>query len=115
MATTVGALTISVTVDTAPLDAMVAAAPGRAKQYVMRGALMVEGDAKQLAPVDTGALRNSIHSEEGDGLTAIVADGVEYGIYQELGTYKMAAQPFMVPSLEQNAGAIADSFRGLFV
>ncbi len=31
----------------------------------------------------------------------IVADGVDYGLYQELGTTKMAAQPFMVPTAEQ--------------
>lgn len=30
----------------------------------------------------------------------IVADGVEYGIYQELGTKRMGAHPFMRPAVE---------------
>lgn len=30
----------------------------------------------------------------------VIADGVEYGIYVELGTSRMSAQPFLVPSFE---------------
>ena len=33
--------------------------------------------------------------------TQYVADGVEYGIYQELGTRHMAAHPFMRPAVER--------------
>lgn len=29
-----------------------------------------------------------------------VHDGVDYGVYQEFGTYKMAAQPFMNPAAD---------------
>lgn len=101
-------LSVSVVIDTAILDGLVAAAPGKAKAAVLQGAYMIEADAKQLAPVDTGALRNSIESEQGEGISAVVHDGVEYGIWQELGTSKMAAQPFMIPALEKNAGAIRD-------
>jgi hypothetical protein len=36
----------------------------------------------------------------------IVHDGVTYGIYQEFGTYKMRAHPFMVPA----ADAVVDEF-----
>lgn len=101
-------LTVSVRIDTAIIDALSAAAPAKAKAAVMKGAFMIEGDAKQMAPVDTGALRNSIESEEGQGISAVVHDGVEYGIWQELGTRKMAAQPFMIPAMEKNADAIRD-------
>ena len=31
-------------------------------------------------------------------------DGVSYGIYQELGTFKMAAQPFIRPAIEAHRG-----------
>lgn len=38
-------------------------------------------------------------SAQGD-VVRLVADGVEYGIYQELGTSKAPAQPFMTPAVE---------------
>jgi HK97 gp10 family phage protein len=107
-------ITVSVNIDTGPLDSLTAALPGNAKKAIMEGAYMVEGDAKQFAPVDTGALRNSIETEEGKGISAIVHDGVEYGKYQEFGTYKMAAQPFMIPAIEKNTENIISLLAGIF-
>ncbi len=63
----------------------------------------LEALAKTLAPVDTGALKNSIHTLRVGKRLWRVEDGVEYGIYQELGTYKMAAHPFMSPAAERVA------------
>lgn len=60
--------------------------------------------------VDTGALRASIHVEMTDALTALVSDGVEYGVHLEFGTSRMGARPFMVPGLlwaAQNVARIA--------
>lgn len=46
-----------------------------------------EGYAKDLAPVDTGRLRNGIsHAVSEDEMAAYVGTNVEYGVYQELGT-----------------------------
>lgn len=101
-------LSVSVRIDTSVLDALAASSPAKAKAAVLKGGYMIEADAKQMAPVDTGALRNSIETEEGQGISAIVHDGVEYGIWQELGTSKMAAQPFMIPAMEKNADEIRD-------
>lgn len=67
----------------------------------------VEGIAKVLAPYDTGALKNSINTKRQRMNHWRVQDGVEYGIYQEWGTYKMAAQPFMVPAAEKVAGDLS--------
>lgn len=55
------------------------------------------------APVDTGRLKNSIIIEPTFfGATKYdVFDGVDYGIHQEYGTFKMAAHPFMRPALIQ--------------
>jgi len=50
--------------------------------------------------VDDRELRRLIANTGGPAVTAIVADGVEYGIYQEFGTVKMGAQPFMSPAVE---------------
>ena len=49
---------------------------------------------------DTGALHNSITTtKQGEGVYW-VSDGVEYGVYHELGTHKIGARPFMVPAVE---------------
>lgn len=47
--------------------------------------------------VDTGALRASMRWEPESELSTVVMDGVEYGIYLEGGTERMAARPFIVP------------------
>ena len=110
MASTVG----GVTLDTRVLDAMIRDLDRNADQVLHSIALQVEAEAKPLAPVDTGALVNSIHTEKvEDGLYRI-SDGVEYGIYQELGTSRMAAQPFMVPAISIVSRSIADRYKSLF-
>lgn len=62
-----------------------------------------EASAKAHAPVLTGALREGIHTDASrvaESLFGTVesAPDLEYPIYQELGTYKMAAQPHMLPA-----------------
>lgn len=56
--------------------------------------------AEQLAPVDTGALRESIHVEPGDrqGSYQVVA-GVPYAVHVEFGTAHAPAQPFLTPAV----------------
>jgi HK97 gp10 family phage protein len=66
--------------------------------------------AKDLAPVDTGHLRDSIRcwqTSEGATVTAGgVSNGpegsrdVDYAVYVEFGTYKMAAQPYLRPAVD---------------
>lgn len=65
---------------------------------VQRVALEVMKDAKQFAPVDTGNLRRSI-TATGDGTDWQVGTNVEYAVYQEFGTSRMRAQPFLGPAL----------------
>lgn len=71
--------------------------------------------AKQLAPVGTpestgipgykgGTLRNSITHEQWDEKTEVIGSAVNYSKFVELGTYKMAARPFLRPAAE-NHGA----------
>lgn len=57
--------------------------------------------ARKLAPRDTGELINSIsiEAQEGeDGWEVVV--GADHGIFVELGTSKMAAQPYLTPAAE---------------
>lgn len=90
---------MTVKLDTTKLDQIIARFPTESENVVKAGAQAVQGYAAAQAPVDTGALRASIHTERKGSLLYWVADGVEYGVYQELGTYKMRAQPFMVPAV----------------
>lgn len=75
----------------------------RASAVVRKVAFDTEADAKVLAPVDTGMLRNSITTAvTGDGLTAAVVATASYAPFVELGTSRQAPQPFMGPATDRN-------------
>ncbi len=73
---------------------------------VAKAGKIVEGDAKAACPVDTGRLRQSITSEAA-GMSANIGANTEYAGYVEFGTYKMKAQPYLIPALLNNADTIA--------
>lgn len=81
----------------------VRAALDAAKLRSLEGCGMTcEAFAKALCPVDTGHLRGSIaHKVAGDGVT--IGSDVSYAGYVELGTYKMAARPYLKPAVHNNA------------
>lgn len=60
--------------------------------------------AKQNAPVDTGALRDSIDKKTIKKNRVMIHDGVFYGIYQELGFWhksgKWVQNPFLFPAVD---------------
>lgn len=61
----------------------------------------VEALAKVRCPVDTGALRSSIQTTiENDGMTGVIAVGMEYGPHVEFGTDRQRAQPYLTPAVE---------------
>lgn len=66
--------------------------------------------AKQLCPVDTGRLRNSITHEQYDTDTEIVGTNVEYAPFVELGTRRQKAQPYLRPAAENHA----DEYRAVW-
>ena len=103
---------MSVKLDTRVLDSIIASHRQEASVIVRGAAFSVEGEAKVRAPVDTGALKNSLNTSEINDLAYRVSDGVEYGIYQELGTSKMSAQPFMVPAVESIRKRWHEMWRG---
>lgn len=69
-------------------------------EVVRKTAFEVEAGTKQRAPVDTGLLRNSYNTEMESELSAVVGTNVEYAVFQELGTRKMASQPHLTPAAE---------------
>lgn len=50
--------------------------------------------------IDDAVLRKLIRATGQGVKSKVVADGVSYGAFQEWGTSKMAAQPFMRPAVE---------------
>jgi HK97 gp10 family phage protein len=64
--------------------------------------LQVQQIAKDLAPVKTGHLRRNILTEvtgEGYDVVGKVYNAVEYAMYQEFGTSRMAGNPFLRPAV----------------
>lgn len=78
----------------------------------------VAEDARRLAPVDDGDLRDSIgiatsltEQNEFDGKAVFVGPlgaNVFYAGFIELGTVKMRAQPFLAPALHENRELVFD-------
>lgn len=65
--------------------------------------IQAEGDVASLAPVDTGRLRDSVtHETHAEEEFVYVGTNVEYGKYQEYGTSKMRAHPFLKPGIMNN-------------
>lgn len=69
-------------------------------QLVRKASFDIEAQAKARAPVDTGFLRSSIKAEPVAPRHWRVVAYAHYAIYQEFGTTRMPAQPFMRPALE---------------
>jgi HK97 gp10 family phage protein len=97
-----------------PLLRLKANARPKAARIVGRTAFLVEGGAKQRAAVDTGAMRNSIKAEQIGELSWEVGPHVDYAWYQEFGTSRMAAHPFLIPAVEAQRGQFAADMAELF-
>ena len=122
--------------DTRELDKIAKQLNIRKEAVGRRMAFQIEKEAKQLAPKDTGALRNSIYTvtQKTDGYSAAssaaksanpavttaphpaptgdvianVGPCVDYAEYQEFGTSRMAAHPYLTPAVEQIAAKYND-------
>jgi HK97 gp10 family phage protein len=69
------------------------------RKHMLKVATNITLDAKVKAPVDTGALRDSIRLIKADGFNYLIGSDIYYAIYQELGTKVISAQPYLVPAL----------------
>jgi len=132
-------MSVTVKLDTKELDRIAAQVGMKRDKIVEAFAFKIERAAKMRCPVDTGALRSSIHTRSKHGSTlqsvplsgnrimvdipspsgkiiAIVGSGMNYAAYVELGTHKMSAQPYLGPAVEENAQKLNDGtmWRELF-
>ena len=89
---------------------------GSINEIIAAGADAVCDNAKSICPVDTGALRDSISVTTARDRAEISAN-TDYAAYVEFGTSQMAPQPYLVPSLIGNSGAVlaamADAIAGI--
>jgi HK97 gp10 family phage protein len=105
-----------VSLDTSLLDAMSAEIEDKASLLIEDVGNEITSDVYRLAPEDTGELKDSYLRESGmtGKLTFTIRDGVPYGIFQELGTSKMAAQPHVIPAIEAGEAELVTAFTELF-
>lgn len=81
------------------------------KPLITKATQLVQRTARDMAPKDTGYLSRSIKREtygKGTGVVGRVYTTTEYAPYQEFGTYKMEAHPFMFPALQRHRKDIKD-------
>lgn len=76
----------------------------------------IEVGAKSRVPVDSGDLRNSIHTERIDDGYAVVAgdSDVFYGHIVEHGSTRTAPRPFLIPAAEAVRDNLDDLVRAAF-
>ena len=73
-----------------------------------KAALLVLRRAKQKTPVDTGTLKLSEIKIDVSPAERDVVAFADYSVYVEFGTYKMAAQPYMRPALDESQDQIQE-------
>jgi len=84
---------------TQSLKTLAASLKGYVDEALKHAAELCVAEAKRLAPVRTGRLRDSIRIlEQGEGYV-IVGSDVEYAPYVEYGTYRMAPRSFLRPAV----------------
>jgi HK97 gp10 family phage protein len=105
-----------ISLDTSLLDQMTAEIADKASSLIHDVGMEIVNVVYELAPKDTGELARSYIEESGmtDKLMFTISDGVSYGIFQELGTSKMAAQPHVVPAMEDAEAELVKAFTELF-
>jgi HK97 gp10 family phage protein len=87
------------------LKAYLLFAPKRVQNVVASTLLEIEADAKDLAPVDSGLLRSSIHANFKGAFAGSISVNVDYASYVEFGTSKRRAQPYLTPAFQKNKAA----------
>lgn len=91
-------------------------AVGEARNAVKAATAGTERDAKSFAPVDTGALRNSITSSlSGNAVMSrgVVGPTVSYGRYVEEGTSRMAPRAYLGPAFDRNAATFMKAMEAI--
>lgn len=115
-----------VTVDTSRLERILSQSDNNNMDFLKHLAFSVEARAKIRSPYLTGANSNSIYTNTGNTPPPVESDyalpnppknvvrvgpSMEYSIYLETGTRRMAARPYLTPALEEVYDMVRDSAR----
>ena len=100
--------------DTSRLDQLLNEAIPQKAELLNTIAHDIEGLAKDRAPVKTGNLKANIKAEQVDDDTWRINCWAPYSLYVEVGTYKMAARPYLIPAAEQAMKAYVELWRRFF-
>ena len=98
---------IDITYDNGLLDAMRKIEEGFG-DIIGQCANVVCDRAKEICPVDTGRLRDSISAER-NGTSARISANTDYAAYVEFGTSKTAPHPYLVPAILDSADIAAQA------
>lgn len=88
----------------------------QARAAMRKTAADIVGTARTLAPVDTGALKNSITStatETPQTLRIEIGPTVHYGAFVERGTSRQSKQPYLRPAVERHEPGLLAAFAQL--
>lgn len=77
---------------------------GKAETYAKKNAPVGTPESTGIPGYHGGTLRNSITHQQFDENTEVIGSNVEYAPFVELGTYKMAARPFLRRAIEEHSG-----------
>jgi HK97 gp10 family phage protein len=84
-----------------------------------KAGFLVERRAKQIVVekdiIDTGNLLGNITTGEPSGNSIEVTSEAPYSIFNEFGTYKMAARPYMRPALDETRPEIEALIGAMFI
>jgi HK97 gp10 family phage protein len=106
-------MAFEITVDTSGLRRLADSLEPDITRILDEVAAFIKERAQQLAPVLTGALRESIDVVV-QGWAILASVSVDYAQFVEYGTSKMAAHPFMTPAIEEGARMLSDKLERLF-
>lgn len=82
------------------IPALIAYVEAQSRTAVMKNARMIALKAKEFAPKKTGFLAASIIAVSiSAGKEAEIQVGADYGLFVEVGTYKMPARPYLAPAV----------------
>lgn len=88
----------------------------QARAAMSKAGADIEATAKNLAPVDTGNLRNSISRTEtvtDAGMRIEIGPTAKYAGFVENGTSRARAQPYLRPAIERVEPLLLEAFKQL--
>lgn len=77
---------------------------------LLAGAFVLQRYSMENAPVKIGFLKNS-HYSQPESYGASMNVGADYAVYQEFGTSKMKAHPYVRPALDTHKNEIVQAIK----